>query len=435
MAILGNVGVDGGVPAQAMAGNTAPPPPSSLAGRGVMDWTQSMMIAGGIFGLVGVAGAVMISNTVASVAFGACGLISIAGFFIAQRAAEAIQMQDSINHLHQQQTFLIAQTSQMAAAEKRINIENAKLMTMNSRLEEELLSLEADHIKITGAYQDLGEGAKAVRGASQGLLQNLDKLKVATPQLESYVGSSTRSLAEYQKVTGEFSQHVTRLTGTATTVDQKLTEMRKLFDPFTKYENGKVPQSDLTALNEVKEFSDSVKAQLTLGVSEQRGFLTQCTGQFSRMDECVLSLAHMQGELETISETLSERGQQIAAGHLEGQREQQALTALIEVLSQTCGALNTGRSSLGMQISAFQEGSAEMGRLITETASAAEQSLTRTSEDLIAKEANLLLLKRSLTARETAIQLQTTWFVNICAPVLEFFDFFGCFRLTESESS
>ena len=435
MAILGNVGVDGGVPAQAMAGNTAPATPSSLVGRGVMDWTQSMMIAGGIFGLVGVAGAVMISNTVASVAFGACGLISIAGFFIAQRAAEAIQMQDSINHLHQQQTFLIAQTSQMAAAEKRINKENDKLTAMDSRLEEKLLSLEADRIKITDAYQDLGEGAKAVRGASQGLLQNLDKLKVATPQLESYVGSSTRSLAEYQKVTGEFSQHVTRLTGTATLVDQKLSEMRKLFDPFTKYENGKVPQSDLTALHEAKEFSESVKAQLTLGVSEQRGFLTQCTGQFSRMDECVVSLAQMQGELERISETLSERGQQIAAGHLEGQREQQALTALIEVLSQTCGALNTGRSSLGRQISAFQEGSAAMGRLITETASAAEQSLTRTSEDLIAKEANLLLLKRSLTARETAIQLQTTWFVNICAPVLEFFDFFGCFRLTESESS
>lgn len=398
----------------------SPKASSSLSGRAVMDWTQWIMIGGAIGGFAGAAGSAMISNTIGSVAFGALGVISVIGFTIAQRAAEAIQLQDSINHLQQHQAVLIAETKKMEAAEKSIQHENERLVQKIFDLTGKMKQLGEDRAHLAQSYVDLEKASDGVNKTNAAFGKNLAKVPSLLDELKQHVRSSKGHIKECQEVASMFSGHVERLNGFAKQSDELVKKARAVLDPFNEFKED-VPQSQLVVLNQVTEISATIRELLAVEKQEKQQVLLSCAEQCDKMDTSVLSMDGMREQLERISEGLSDQIGKIDHRSSEAVKEHTGLHSLIERLSYICQDLNRARTALQEKMSAFGLDTQKVLASIGDAAADADRVLNAKARDLKELESNLDRREKALAGREIVIQTQNNLFVNWCAPIVDFF--------------
>lgn len=391
---------------------------SSLSGRAVMDWTHWIMIGGAIGGFAGAAGSAMISNTIGSVAFGALGLISVIGFTIAQRAAEAIQLEDSINHLKQHQAVLISQTKKMEAAEKSINHENEGLFHQISDLTGKMEKLKQDREHLGQAYGNLQKASAEVNKTNTAFGQNLEKFPRLLHDLKRHVDSSQVHIKECKEVAGMFSGHVERLNGFAEQSHDLLEKARKVVGPFT---TDNISQSQLVVLNQVTEISASICGLLADEKAQTKETLSSCSQQCDKMDTSVRSMDEMRGQLQTISDGLSAKMGKMDHRSSEAAKEHLGLNALIARLSEVCENLNRARIALQEKMSASGVDNQRAWASIGDAAADADRALNAKARDLKELESNLDRREKALAGREIVIQTQNNLFVNWCVPIVDFF--------------
>lgn len=394
---------------------------SSLSGRAVMDWTQWIMIGGAIGGFAGAAGSAMISNTIGSAAFGALGVISVIGFTIAQRAAEAIQLQDSINHLQQHQAVLTAETKKMEAAEKSINRENFELFQKISDLTEKMKKLERDREDLAKAYDNLQQASSGVNKTNVAFGENLGKFPRFLYDLKRHVDSSQGHTQELKDLASMFSGHVDRLNGFAEKSHDLLDKARKVVDPFTKFTKDNVPESELVVLNQVTEISATIRELLAVEKQEKQQVLLSCAEQCDKMDTSVRSMDDMREQLERISEGLSDKTAKIHERYVEESQEHTGLDDLIARLSEICEDLYRARNALQEKMTAFGLDTQRVLASIGDATADADRVLNAKAMDLKALESDLDRREKALAGREIIIQTQNNLFVNWCAPIIDFF--------------
>lgn len=394
---------------------------SSLSGRAAMDWTHWMMIGGSVGGFAGAALSAMISNTIAAAAFGGLGFVSIIGFRIAQTAAEAIQLQDSINHLQQHQAVLSAETKKMESAERSIKNENLALFKKIFDLTEKMKKLETDREELAEAYGLLRKASEGVNTTNTAFGNTLRKFPELLYKLERFVKSSNDQIKESRELSEILHTHVQSVSGLARQSDDLLKKTRGIFDPFTKFTPDKVPESEMVVLNRVAEISEVMSGMLDLAQRNQRGFIHSYSQQCEKADTSVRSMGEMVGQLETTSKALSDMMQQIDGRSGKAQQEHEGLDSLISSLSKVCQNLHKARTELQAQMRAFALDTQKVLTTIGDTAAEADRALNAKAMTLKDLESRLDARQKALAGREIVIQTQNNLFVNWCAPIVDFF--------------
>jgi hypothetical protein len=139
------------------------------------------------------------------------------------------------------------------------------------------------------------------------------------------------------------------------------------------------------------------------------------------MDTSVRSMDEMRGQLQIISEGLSDRIGKMDHRSSEAAKEHRDLNALIVRLSEVCENLNRARIALQEKMSAFGLDNQRVLAAIGDAAAEADRALNAKARTLKQLESDLDRIEKGLAGREILIQTQSNLFVNWCAPIVDFF--------------
>jgi chromosome segregation ATPase len=180
----------------------------SLAGRSVTGWTHSFMMLGVAVAIVGVAASIFTGTMMATVGFGALGVVSLVGVFVAQSAMEGEMLQNSISQLNEQNAFLDDQTKKMDGAFKTIKKENEKLKATHGVLEAKIVMLEKENTRLMKASKDLDVALHSLSESNRSLEVKKVTLEKKVGDFEQYLRESLAVLDHFVGTNIEFASRV-----------------------------------------------------------------------------------------------------------------------------------------------------------------------------------------------------------------------------------
>jgi ABC-type transporter Mla subunit MlaD len=280
--------------------------------------------------------------------------------------------------------------------------------------------LEQDREDLGQAYDNLQKASGGVNKTNTAFGHNLEKFPRFLHDLKRHVDSSKGHIKECEEVASMFSGHVERLNGFAKQSDELVKKARAVVEPFTEFKE-EVPQSQLVVLNQVTEISASICELLAVEKAQTKETLSSCAQQCDKMDTSVRSMDEMRGQLQIISEGLSDRIGKMDHRSSEAAKEHRDLNALIVRLSEVCKNLNRARIALQEKMSAFGLDNQRVLAAIGDAAAEADRALNAKARTLKQLESDLDRREKGLAGREIVIQTQSNLFVNWCAPIVDFF--------------
>jgi chromosome segregation ATPase len=336
----------------------------SLAGKSVTGWTHSFMMLGVAVAVVGVAASIFTGTMMATVGFGALGVVSLVGVFVAQSAMEGEMLQNSISQLNEQNAFLDDQTKKMDGAFKTIKKENEKLKATHGILEAKVQMLERENTRLIKASKDLDVALHSLSESNKSLEIKKVTLEKKVGDFEQYLRESLGVLDHFVGTNIEFASRVRLFCGAIKGLEDLEGNIRSMVGSLEDCVGENFPdlkerlllakmisQNLKMVLSEDKESQraliDDYSAQMAIAERTSKEFVSYgesfdqsikgISDRQTQMIDVVQNLERERSELEEMARLLEMKRQQFIEEKQAFSHEVEALKALQEHFARLIG--------------------------------------------------------------------------------------------------
>lgn len=353
-----------------IAGNVFP----SIGGRMVSSWSQSIMIAGIVVAVIGVAAAVFTSSVFAAVGFALLGVISALGVYVAQNAFEGEQLQNSIAQLNRQNSFLDEQTGKIEGTSRLIIAENARLKSAQEMLEGKARELQRENQRMVQANKDLEKAFQDMGAANRAMTENRAALDRKIVEMQQFVSNAKQVLQGFLRINVEFASRVGAFASVVSGLGRTEAQVRATVSEFEHVSTTELPQ--LTQqLQLARDLSNHIHTHITAQNESLHKLSEDYRAQVTRLEASVAPITTYNASLERQDVAFAAREASIGVATANMETEKRALTELAAELELQRQGIATERERITDEVASLtsirtqrveelSRINAELGRLI-----------------------------------------------------------------------
>lgn len=324
----------------------------SIAGKIVSTWPQSVMIAGIVAAVVGVAAAVLTSSLFAGIGFALLGVISIVGVFVAQDAFEGAELQNSIALLGRQNTFLDQQTAKVELTSKQIIAENAKLKSAQVTLGQKADELQKENQRIIQANKDLEKALQDLAAANRSIREGSASLERRIADMKQVVVQANQILQTFLRRNLEFASSVGAFASASAGLGRTEAEIQGTLAEFERVTTEEIPQ--IRAQIELAQaLSDRINTHMTEQNESLRRISEGYAAQITRLDATVAGLTASIQSYERLAADFIAREDSIRQATTAMESARGGLTALAPTVEAQIQAIAAQRERLAAEVIAL----------------------------------------------------------------------------------
>lgn len=346
------------------------------------NWSQMVMLAGVALSVAGVAFAFFSSNTLAMYGFGALGIVSIIGVFVAQSALEAEQLETSISELNDQNAFLQAQAHRVHVTIRSVKNERDHLLAVKTVLEQNVKRVEGENVRLTEILKRLEESLKALATSNRGLNEQNVQLEKRISELKQTVASLEHFLEQFFQLKEQFSRKFTMFAQSTASLGVSEQHIAHLIETLEGIrQQGVASMQEHVAL--AKSLIDHLKGHLDGEKEGQRQAIIELRDHVGHIETSCSSVASARLSLEQthahLRDDYSSMSSVLESIELEKRRVEE-LSVALEASSQS---IALERRAFCGEVEALKETKDDLERVFSTTLRAFEQKLSERDRQII----------------------------------------------------